>query len=297
MQMLLVSGGLTVNSGGMDSDHGVTVTAAALRVDTGGLTITVRHPFPPTPLPPPPHTHTSVTACPWWDELCLGSVQAGGLTVNDGGLRVQNTKASESGLSVTASNAAYTNANVVSVKVRWGRGHGEAGTHCCVCGQAPNVAQSTFYNMLTTVTAGQPMFTVRGDGLVTATQNVVLGTDTSTQLTVSTTVQGANPFVFEGAYVSRAASPCRVCLPADTVLVGCARSTVDGTVMTTTVAPLTASQTLLLPDRTGSFVLSNGACGSRVCAPSSHARNYAVHGGAPQAPSPPTAFRSWRTTS
>ena len=54
--------------------------------------------------------------------------------------------------------------------------------------------------MFTAVTNSLPMFVVRGDGFTSISRDSIIGRDSNSQLTISSTIQGATPFVFEGGY-------------------------------------------------------------------------------------------------
>lgn len=56
----------------------------------------------------------------------------------------------------------------------------------------------TNWNLMSVTSGSTDVFAVRGDGLTTVFGNMIVGTSVSDKVTISSTIQGATPFVLEG---------------------------------------------------------------------------------------------------
>jgi hypothetical protein len=69
--------------------------------------------------------------------------------------------------------------------------------------QAADTTSTTDYNLMLLTRSSTALFSVRGDGLVTATGSASLGTSASDLLTINSAITGATPLVLEGGCVQR----------------------------------------------------------------------------------------------
>jgi hypothetical protein len=81
------------------------------------------------------------------------------------------------------------------------------------------VAAASTYNILQASHGTSPYFIVRGDGLTTAHTDLTIGSSAADTLTVTSTLFGATPLVFEGATYVKPRRCIRVCAVVSTMCV------------------------------------------------------------------------------